>query len=125
MANLGQEFTQNSQARPPARQRQADAQARQRPFQVGSGLLMVAYPIERLAHLAFQPGPLQWFPRLAPHPGVRFHRLPIVGQRLGVSGHATGLIAGLEQILLGLLPLLGDRVMVGQETVELVKPVGE
>ena len=46
-------------------------------------------------------------------------------QRLGVGGHPTGLVAGLEQVVLRLLPILGVGVVVGQHTGELFQPMLE
>ena len=46
-------------------------------------------------------------------------------QRFGVGGHAAGLVAGLEQIDLRLLPVFGARVVVRQQAREFVEPVRE
>ena len=59
--------------------------------------------------------------------GLQVGRLGLleVLERLGVGGHAAGLVTGLEQIFLRLLPVFGARVVVGQQAGELVQPIGE
>ena len=46
-------------------------------------------------------------------------------ERLGVSGHRRRLVPRAHQELVGLLPLLGARVVVGQDGRELIEPIGE
>jgi hypothetical protein len=52
-------------------------------------------------------------------------RLPEVLEGLDVGGHSAGLVTGLEQILLGLFPILGVRVVVSKQTGELVEAILE
>ena len=53
--------------------------------------------------------------------GIRLNRPPVVLERLGISGKAPRLITSLEQVLLGLLPLVRARKVVGEHTVELIQ----
>ena len=49
----------------------------------------------------------------------------VVAERLGVGGDPAGLVRGLQEVLVGLGPVLGLPVVVGQEPVELVEALGE
>ena len=80
---------------------------------------------QRLAHLALQRGALDRIPALAEDAGVGGEGLPVVGERLRVGGELGRLVAGLEEVLLGPLPVLGLRVVVGEQRVELVEALRE
>ena len=89
------------------------------------GLVVAADAVEGLTELAVEHRPLQGSELPSGNPRVCGLRLAIEFQGLGVRGHAPRLVARLEQVGLGRLPVLGERVVVGQQARELVQAIAE
>ena len=87
--------------------------------------LVVTESKQRLADLAFECGALQRVPAIAEGSLVGRHRRLVVSQCLGIRGDPRRLVAGLEQVFLGLLPRLRARVVIRQHTEEVFQPIGK
>ena len=110
---------------PPARPRIAETEVRERAREVLDGLVVAADAVERLAQLSIEHRALQRSKLLRRDLRVRGFGPAIVLQGLGVGRHAARLVTRLEQIRLRLLPILRERVVVGQHAREFVHAIGE
>ena len=82
-------------------------------------------PIAGLADLALHGGTFKGVPTVTERAAVRLERALVVVDGLGVGGDAQGLVADLEEILLGFVPLLGLGEVVGEHAVLLLDPLAE
>ena len=108
-----------------ARARVVQAQLRQRTAKLLQRLLVVPRAVQRRAKLARQRRALQRAESVAEGLHIGGFGLAEVLQRFGVGRHAAGLVTGLEEVLLRLVPVFGARVVVRQQAGEFFEPAFE
>ena len=125
MPDLSHELSHERAAHGAGRGGEGMAERGESPDEVLPRSLVLASTVEGLADLALDARPLRRLPGVTEGLRVGCHRQLVVLQRLGVGGDAPGLVAGLEEVLLGLLPVLGLRVVVGEKAGEVLETVRE
>ena len=125
VADLNRNLAQNCETNAPCAFRERFAEISQRTLKVLTRLLMLPSPVEGLAHLPFEGGPLDGIPFFPEDPRIGLQGLVVVGEGFGVCGYPACLVACLEEVLLGLLPEFRPGIMIGKDARELLEPVGE